>query len=162
LQVAVDRWACDAELVGDLLDGVRASAVGAELVVHVLGDLGLARGELGFLAAGSPECACGGGEGPSTRADGRPASRPRDHVVRALQKALLERLRAVDPGSTGTEHAIYDAHTRARINGDRVYIDISGPGAPPQKKARRTVRYAGIQTQVLSGDVVEQGYDMAR
>ena len=38
---------------------MRASAVGAELVVHVLGDLGLAGGELGFLAACSPARASG-------------------------------------------------------------------------------------------------------
>jgi hypothetical protein len=59
LEVAVDRGACDPELVGDLLDGVLAAAVGAELVVHVLRDLGSARCELGLLAARAPACAGG-------------------------------------------------------------------------------------------------------
>src|SRR2546421_10660775 len=49
----VDRRAGDAELVGDLLDGVRPATVGAGLVVHRLRDLGLTRGELGTLAPGA-------------------------------------------------------------------------------------------------------------
>jgi hypothetical protein len=54
LEVAVDRGACDPELVGDLLDGVLAVPVGAELVVHVLRDLRLASGELRLLTTGAP------------------------------------------------------------------------------------------------------------
>ncbi len=61
MEVAVDRWTGDGELVGDLLHGVRSSAIGAELVVHGLGDRGLSWGELGFLAAAAAACA-GGGE----------------------------------------------------------------------------------------------------
>jgi len=108
-----------------------------------------------------------GGAGSSTgaadrpAADVRPASHPRDREVRALQTALLERLRVVDPDAAGTEHAIYDAHAQARIAGDQVFIDIAGPGAPLQKKARRTARYAGIETQILSSDVSGRGYQFA-
>lgn len=92
---------------------------------------------------------CGGGAGSSTRtvdrpaADARPSLRPRDHEVGALQKAVFERLRVADPGAEGTDHVFDDAHTRARIAGDRVYIDIAGPDAPVPKKSRHTVRYAG-------------------
>lgn len=57
--MAVDRWAADAEFVGDLLHGVRSSAVRADRVVHVLRDLGLARRERGLLAAGASACAGG-------------------------------------------------------------------------------------------------------
>jgi hypothetical protein len=70
LQVAVDRGSCDGELVGDLLDGVGSSPVFAKLVVHRLRDLGLAGGELGFLAAGASACA-GGGEAVAAREEQR-------------------------------------------------------------------------------------------
>ena len=60
VKVAVDGGAGDAELGGDLLHGVHPAPVGAGLLVHLLGDLRLARGELGFLPAGAPAGAGGG------------------------------------------------------------------------------------------------------
>jgi len=48
LEVAVDRGAGDAKLVGDLLDGMRAAPIRAELVVHVLRDLAWRVVSLGF------------------------------------------------------------------------------------------------------------------
>lgn len=57
--MSVDGGAGDAELGGDVGDGVQASAVGAGFLVHVSGDPGLACGEFGFLSAGA---AAGGGE----------------------------------------------------------------------------------------------------
>ena len=59
MQVAVDRRSRDAELVGDLLHGVRPVAVGSELVLHVLRDLRLPSGELGLLTSRPPAGASG-------------------------------------------------------------------------------------------------------
>ena len=59
MEVAVDRGACDAELVGDLLHGVLAAPVGAEFVLHVLRDLRLAWRELGLLTTRAPARASG-------------------------------------------------------------------------------------------------------
>src|SRR6266702_3542516 len=50
----VARRAGDPELVGDLLHGARPAAVGACLLIHGLGDLGLTGGEFGPLATGAP------------------------------------------------------------------------------------------------------------
>ena len=52
-------WAGDAELVGDLLNGVFALAVIAVLVIHLAGEADLARSEFGFLAAGASACSGG-------------------------------------------------------------------------------------------------------
>jgi len=72
--VTVDRRARDAELVSDLLHGVHAAPIRAELVVHVLRDLRLPGGELGLLPTGPPTRA-GGVEAVAGR--GERASRPR-------------------------------------------------------------------------------------
>lgn len=47
----VDGGPGDAELGGDLLDGVHAAAAGADFLVDLPGNASLAQGELGFLPA---------------------------------------------------------------------------------------------------------------
>lgn len=59
-QVPVDGGAGDAELGGDLRNGVAAFAVLAALVVHLPGKLDLTRSQLRFLPAGAPARAGGG------------------------------------------------------------------------------------------------------
>ena len=51
--MAVDGGAGDAELGGDLGDGVAAFAVVPDLVVHLPGEGDLAGAEFGLLAAGA-------------------------------------------------------------------------------------------------------------
>lgn len=70
----VDGGAGDAELFGDLLDGVAAFAVVVAFVVHLSGELHLPGAELGFLAAGATAGA--GGSRPS-RARSNSAMVPR-------------------------------------------------------------------------------------
>jgi hypothetical protein len=58
--VPVDGGPGDAELGGDLGDGVQTASVGSGFLVHLLRDLGLACGEFGFLATGAAAGAGGG------------------------------------------------------------------------------------------------------
>ena len=85
LQVAVDRRAGDAELVGDLLHRMCPSPVVAELVVHRLGDLGLARRELGLLSARATARAGGVEAVAPTRSPTRRSSRRR-HRTRSRRR----------------------------------------------------------------------------
>ena len=60
VQVAVDGGPGDAELRGDLRDGMQAAPVGPGLLIHLPGNAGLPWGEFGFLPAGA---AAGTGSG---------------------------------------------------------------------------------------------------
>jgi hypothetical protein len=57
--VSIDRRSADAELGGDLPDGVSALAVVACFVVHLARERDLSGAKLGFLAAGAPAGARG-------------------------------------------------------------------------------------------------------
>lgn len=59
--MSVDGRSGDAELGGDVGDGVQAPAGGPDLLIHLLRDAGLARGQLGLLPA-SAAAGAGGGE----------------------------------------------------------------------------------------------------
>lgn len=80
-------------------------------------------------------------------------SSPTGPDLNPLEKTLLSRLRAIDPNALRTDHGFKDAHARARIAGDQVYIDIPTPNVS-REKVRRTVWYSGIQMQAVSRQTV--------
>jgi hypothetical protein len=75
---------------------------------------------------------------------------PTGPQLNPLERAVLERLRAVDPNAGRAEHGFNDAHATATITGDRIRIDIPSPGFGIGGKIRRTARYSGVKTQAVS------------
>jgi hypothetical protein len=67
-----------------------------------------------------------------------------------LEKAVVRALRAADPTAARTEHGFEDAHATAKIDGDRVVVDIPSPGFTGRGKVRRTVRYSSVRTQAVA------------
>lgn len=88
---------------------------------------------------------------PATNAAPKPGSQDQP-----LERDLVERLQVADPNAARTGDGFKDAHAEATIAGDHVYIDIPTPGVS-RDKVRRIVRYSGIETQAVPGQIVGRG-----